>query len=260
MTSFENPELNLSILIENMIRSRVLDIHTATPGIVAKYDSEKQTADIQLAIKRKIAKDGTTIPVPLLKSVPVIFPRTGKVSQHFPLEKGDGVLVIFCERSIDSWRNSDGASIVEPDTTPRFHDYNDAIALPGLLPTGKEMVFDSPEEGAGHVIASELMKISLTSDGKILLSRREQQPDEPVPLGLVLKQYLEDLHSEMEKILDVLIAGQSVMITSPGSPSAPNPAEVAKIVAAKTALNALKMSPISDDAFLSNILFTEKGD
>jgi hypothetical protein len=60
-------------------------------------------------------------------------------------------------------------------------------------------------------------------------------------------------------ILDVLIAGDHLLVTSPGNPTAPNPAKALLLSNAKAALEALKASPIGDSAVLSDILFTEKG-
>lgn len=204
MTSFESPETNLVQLIERMIHARALDIHTATPGIISKYDSEKQTADVQVAIKRQVVKAKETVPVPIIKDVPVLFPRTGKVTHHFPLEKGDGVLLIFCERNIDPWQETDGSQPVNPSSSPRFHDFNDAVCLPGLFPVSRKQAFDTPAERDGVVIASDLMKVSLTSEGKILLSRSGQSPKSPVPLGDVLLDALTDVIAAIQELSKAL--------------------------------------------------------
>ena len=44
-------------------------------------------------------------PLPVIQSVPVLFPRTKLSFIHFPIEVGDYVLLIFLERSIDKFTN-----------------------------------------------------------------------------------------------------------------------------------------------------------
>jgi hypothetical protein len=51
-----------------------------------------------------------------------------------PLTRGDYVLLVFCERSIDAWLSIGG--IVDPDDYRKF-DLSDAVAIPGLFPFGQ---------------------------------------------------------------------------------------------------------------------------
>lgn len=105
-------------------------IHTALPGRIESYDHEKQKADVKPLLKR-VYKDGEVLDVPVVPSVPVVFPRGNSSSLTFPLKKGDGVLLVFAERSLDKWLSEGG--IVAPDD-PRKFDLTDAVAIPGLYP------------------------------------------------------------------------------------------------------------------------------
>lgn len=263
MTSFEDPELNLTEFVERMIHQRVMELHTAAPGIVTKYTPEKQTADVQVAIKRKTLADGKTMAVPILKNIPVLFPRTGKSHIHFPLEKGDSVLLIFLERNIDPWLTSDGKSIVDPDKRARFHDYNDCVCLPGFFPPTAPLVFDSEPEGQGVVFVSEKMKISLTSDGKIFLSRKAKAPTEPLVLGTVMMAALTEIITQMKAITKALQDGP-VGVGNMGAPVPPSPALI-------TALGPAGVDKKLDDFLkkfvtdaptniVSKIGFTERGE
>lgn len=241
----------LQELIKAAIEARVTDIHVALPGIVQKYDAKKQVADVQPALKKRYADD-TVTNLPLISNVPVIMPRNKDAYFHIPLKKDDYVLLIFCERSLDNFIQKGG--IVDPEDF-RKHHLSDAIAIPGLWPSGN----DFPGEADKIDIVNKDSQIRLFEDGKIHLSKKGSTPEEPVVLGKVTKKYLEDIHTKISAILDVLIAGDFVLVTSPGNPTAPNPAKVALLTQLKADLEALKASPISDGKFISDIIFAEKG-
>ena len=128
----------LSTLASNIkegIEARLKELHTSLPGIVESFDPETQTASIQPAIKRIFkTNDGdkeilTPENLPILINVPVQFPRGGGFSITFPVKKGDECLLVFCERSIDSWYTS--GKISEP-LSRRFHSLSDATAFVGI--------------------------------------------------------------------------------------------------------------------------------
>jgi hypothetical protein len=74
--------------------------------------------------------------MPVINNVPVIWPRTSLGSISFPLTHGDGVLLIFSERSLDEWLSNGGA--LAPND-PRQFDLSDAIAIPGLFSFATQM-------------------------------------------------------------------------------------------------------------------------
>jgi hypothetical protein len=104
-------------------------VHTAFPGVVVKYDSATRRADIQPSLKREMP-DGSFMEFPILPETPVLFFGTKKYAIHIPLEKGDEVLVVICERSLDKWKETGGKGIEEKD--PRRFDLQDCVAIPGL--------------------------------------------------------------------------------------------------------------------------------
>ena len=67
----------------------------------------------------------------MIYNVPVLFPRSRKAAVTFPLEKGDTVLLVFAERSLDEWIEKGGNKVSPED--PRRHDMSDAIAIPGCF-------------------------------------------------------------------------------------------------------------------------------
>jgi hypothetical protein len=245
----ENP--TLQALLKNAIESRLTDLHVALPGIVQTYDAAKQTADVQPALQKKYA-DGAVTNLPLISNVPVMFPRSSVGHLHFPLKRGDQVLLVFVERSVDIFRQKGG--VVDPEDF-RKHHLSDAIALPGFYPDSGAF---AGVDGQADLVSGDA-KLTLKESGEILMGGAASTPDQNVVLGKILQQYLKDVHAQLAAILDVLIAGDHVLTTSPGNPTGPNPAKALLLTNAKAALEALKASPISDSAVLSDILFTEKG-
>lgn len=115
---------------------RLVGLHTALPGIIEDIDFEKQTVSVQPAIQGvlvKTAADGTisyqNVNLPLLKDVPVFFPRGGDYAITFPIKAGDECLVVFAERCIDSWWANGG---IGPQIEFRTHDLSDGFAIVGF--------------------------------------------------------------------------------------------------------------------------------
>jgi len=116
-------------VIRQAISYELTGIHTCLPASIVSYDYTKQKATVQPLLKKPYVTGGESLPE--IPNVPVIFPKGGGFSMHFPLNAGDVVLLLFSERSIDQWLNR-GGEILPLD--PRKFDLSDAIAIPGLMP------------------------------------------------------------------------------------------------------------------------------
>lgn len=128
--SSHSPSL-LEVLDLAMTR-RLGEVHTALPARVEAFDADKQTADLLPQVQSfALQEDGTEVAVtlPVLSSVPVIFPGGGGYRSTFPLAKGDTVLVVFAEASLDAWQARGG--VVDPEDRRRHH-IADAVAIAGL--------------------------------------------------------------------------------------------------------------------------------
>lgn len=126
-------------IISEALESRLLDVHTALPGRILKYNAAAQTADIELQIKRSLLDDDemvTSEEMPILPNVPIAFPRSAAFFISFPLAAGDFVFVIFAESSIDLWR-AKGNVIAAGDI--RRHTLTGGVAIPCLYPTGSAL-------------------------------------------------------------------------------------------------------------------------
>jgi hypothetical protein len=111
-------------------------LFVAMPGRIEKYDSVRQCAEVKPMLKLGVVcSDGSQAvdKLPVLVDVPVVFPRGGGYFLTFPLAKGDLVLLIFIDRSIDGYALSTGQTEQEP-VDLRTHDISDAVAIPGFYP------------------------------------------------------------------------------------------------------------------------------
>lgn len=159
---------SFSQILKQAIQYNLLGIHTALPGQIESYDYSQQKADVKPLIKRNY-KDGEVTALPVITSVPVIWPRAGNASLTFPLNKGDGVLLVFSERSMDTWL-SIGSDAVPGD--PRKFDLSDAIAIPGLYPFCTSGL---AENNADVLLRHGEAKFKLDSSAKIAIGNDSQE-------------------------------------------------------------------------------------
>ncbi len=139
-TSAETP--SFAGAVEAVITAKLLEMFTAMPGQVESYNATLGLANIQPGIKRKFIKDNETVNLPIINNVPVVFPRSGQAALTFPLKKGDSVLLVFSQRSLDNWKLAGG--VVEAGD-PRHHDLSDAFAIPGGYPKVEPLVGVDPD-------------------------------------------------------------------------------------------------------------------
>ena len=92
-------------------------MHCALPGIVASYDAERQTADVQPAVKLG------SMNYPALSDVPVFMPVP------FEIHPGDACLVVFADVDIDAWLQTGEASV---PGSARRHSLSDGFAFVGF--------------------------------------------------------------------------------------------------------------------------------
>lgn len=123
----DDPEATLRAAFRGMKKG----FWTALPGVVEAVDLDRQTVTVQPTIREQIALDDgtlTSVPLPLLPDVPIVFPAGGGYTLTFPIQLGDECLVVFADRCIDAWWQSGG---VQEQADSRMHDLSDGIAIFG---------------------------------------------------------------------------------------------------------------------------------
>lgn len=105
--------------------------YTAMPGIVVSFDPEAVTVSVRPVVQGTVqASTGaySTVDLPVLEDVPVVFPRGGNCTLTFPISAGDEVMLVFSSRCIDGWWQT---GQVSPAIDSRMHSLSDAVAIPG---------------------------------------------------------------------------------------------------------------------------------
>ncbi|HGM7194108.1 TPA: Gp138 family membrane-puncturing spike protein [Serratia marcescens] len=114
-------------------------LRVAMPGIIQSFDAGAVTATIQPAVKASVRQsDGalSSVALPLLVDVPVVFPRGGGVTLTFPVAAGDECLVVVADRCIDYWWQNGG---VQEPVDQRRHHLADAFAMVGPQSQAKKI-------------------------------------------------------------------------------------------------------------------------
>lgn len=137
----------LAQAIVTTFQSLISEIHTCLPGRVESYEYTSQKANIKPLISKKLLNNDVE-ELPVLTNIPIIFPRTKSHGITFPINKGDGVLIVFSERSLDRWYSSSG-DVSEPGD-PRKFDLSDSIAIPGLFSFNQENIASNNDDTEIH--------------------------------------------------------------------------------------------------------------
>lgn len=149
------------------------EINTTLPGRVVAVSADGSRVVVRPSMPKGLAS-GESLAAPDVVQVPVVWPRSqnGKVGMTMPLRPGDGVMLHFAQRSLEGWLSGQGDAI--PDDPRRF-DLSDAIAVPGLAPSGTLANVDEAQFFFGPVMLRMLPDgtgILETAGGKLTI-----QPD-----------------------------------------------------------------------------------
>lgn len=160
--------MSMAAALDAYMAGALSSVHTSIPATVVKYDEGSHRAQVKPSV-RMLMDNGIQIELPDLMDVPVVFPSGKFFDLDFPLDKGDGVLLLFAEQDISSWKKGDSPAVSA--TASRFN-LDAAIAIPGCSPKpskgkarisidkdgvitwkAKKFVFDGQVVAKGDIIA-----------------------------------------------------------------------------------------------------------
>ena len=199
--SEETPRLGTII---NAAIARVLaSVFTALPARVERYDASRREVDLQVMVFESFfdpsgAREVKEIPV--VPSVPVVFPGNASGGMTHVVARGDFVLAVFASSSIDSWLATGIAGAPSDD---RHHNVSDAVAIPGLFPFS----------GAGAAPAASTAATVVYGDEVRLGSKDAADPVVRQSDLAALKTYI-DAHVHV---------GVTTGAASSGTPASPSP-------------------------------------
>ena len=123
-------------------------IHTALPGEIVAVDFNTGTATVIPKMKLR-TPGGQRIDFPQISGVPICIPQGARQSATiaFPVNPGDGCLIIIAEQSLDLFMYNR-----DTETTLPF-DLTNAICIPGLFPMVSPMLAQACSSGSVIVSA-----------------------------------------------------------------------------------------------------------
>ncbi|MEX3859629.1 Gp138 family membrane-puncturing spike protein [Paraburkholderia sp. BR10923] len=138
------------------------EVRVAMPGRIVSFDPASITATVQLMIDQQLA-DGSRDAYPELGVVPVYTLRGGNYICTMPIAPGDPCLVIFGDRCIDSWQQSESQDM---PADYRLHDLSDGFALVGPTPLPRAVPGYNAQSAALRSVDGQ-QRVQLDPDGTI---------------------------------------------------------------------------------------------
>ena len=123
---------NLSELIKRTIIQTMRQLRVSMPCEVVRYNSKRQMVDVRI-VQPEIDLAGNNIPMPVITNIPVSFVRCGKSHITHPINKGDTGFIVFADRDISSWVETNNKSVVD---SARTHSMQDSYFVPGIVGGG----------------------------------------------------------------------------------------------------------------------------
>lgn len=120
--------------------SRWLDLHKAGPARVDSYDAQANTVTVTPVLWRQIPTDDGDYVAEALPQIPdvrIAWPRAGGFGITLPIQKGDFVLLLFCDAPLGAWRQNGQPG--DPGD-PERHGLSGAVAIPGVFPDKQNIV------------------------------------------------------------------------------------------------------------------------
>ena len=146
-------------------------------------DLGEQRVDVKPLVNKQFV-DSDVLEYPAILSVPLVFPSSSTSAITFPVNKGDVVVVIFNQSSIDVFK-AGSHTVHDPVDTRRF-DRRDAIAIPCAFAFDKAINKQSnrtlPHSTTDVVIAHNIGKdneceIRVKSSGKVEINGNDMYVD-----------------------------------------------------------------------------------
>jgi hypothetical protein len=123
---------NLSELIKRTMIQTMRQLRVSMPCEVVRYNSKRQMVDVRI-VQPEIDLAGNNIPMPVITNIPVSFVRCGNSHITHPINKGDTGFIVFADRDISSWVETNNTSVVD---SARTHSMQDSYFVPGIVGGG----------------------------------------------------------------------------------------------------------------------------
>lgn len=235
-----SPEL--ADIIRQAIEDRLVDVHTMLPGRIDAYDPATQKADVEPLIKRlqKTVDGEIKEDLPVISGVPVLWPRAGGFKLTLPVSKGDRCMLVFCERSIETYQTGQGrkggSDLInqsDPDTF-EMHNLSDPVAIMGWYNDAESL---STTDQDGMQLGKDGGAIVHIEDDLVELYEKAGAQADFVALAAKVKTELDKLTSDINALKTIFLTGWVVVPQDGGA--------ALKVAAATWAGQVLTASPVA---------------
>lgn len=163
--------------IDMIFTAIMAGLYFIRPGIVLDFNSDKNTVDAMIAVKRKITRGENIeyIDMPVVPDIPIVVPYdqlTG-LALTIPIRAQSKCVLLFSDRFIEEFIRTGQSAHPEVllsdnrKTIPRSHNMADAICLPGLI-TAADALPDWNNDAIEMRDRAREKYISLSNDGIIM--------------------------------------------------------------------------------------------
>lgn len=122
--------------IQKVVRSVTDELRFSVPAVVKSYDADSGTVTAKPMVRDKL-RNGISVELPEMVSVPVVFPQSRMFDMRWPLREGDPLVLMFTDSDISAWKRTDGRTLLSAPT-PNRNTLTNAYAIPGLSPAPVE--------------------------------------------------------------------------------------------------------------------------
>lgn len=152
--------MDLVTLMDVKKKELAIDLKVSKLGIIDNYDPSTGLASVKIQTKFN-EKTPKVWDYPIIPNVPVLKSKYFS----FPINKGDGCLLIFLDTDFTAWL--EGGEVLTP-ASPRLHNLNDVIAIMGVDTKADRPLFGN--NNTNTIIDSGKGKIDIKNDNASLMS------------------------------------------------------------------------------------------
>ncbi len=137
---------NFADQLRQLILESQENLYTSLPARVITYYPDKQSVDVRPILRQRFDEHSGQTQMPIIYSVPVIFPSAGGGMLSFPIfsqeddteSQGDIMMLEFSMRTMDEWLIDDTETDIIP-LNNRLHSLTDAVAKPSIYQFGRNL-------------------------------------------------------------------------------------------------------------------------
>jgi len=188
----------LEEILRRTIHFNLQQLRVCLPARVTRVHGD-QTVDLQPLFQVTYVGQKPT-DMPQVLAVPVLMPQGNTWRVSYPLAVGDTGLCLVADRNLDTWLAGRGESADPQDD--RAHDLNDAIFLPGLVPTGLQ----TADTSGDVVLQNAQVTLRLNPKGQLSVTNSSQE-------------LVSVLHAATQCFIDTLQALQGVQALTAFGPA-----------------------------------------